>query len=166
MRSLGQPAVLLRAQADIPASANLLSVVYSKDWTIARDRSAVRVEKKVKAQGWNFIRTSVSQTASGVGATRQKAIACAVGHGLQSIGAHLNVVEIMSVQVMKYPWFYLARAIVYGHRIQQGVDAVAPRKTAATSADSAPFGHSDTGVIPLPPFGATPVPFMANRRMG
>ena len=146
MRSIAEPAVLLRVQSEMPVRARLATDVYREGWNLARERSAHRIEKKIKAQGWQFIRASGSLIASGVGATPQKAISCAVEHALGRIGSHLNVVEIRRIQSTRYPWFCLARVTVLLYRIQQ---SAAPAVTEEIT--STPLHHGNR--IPFSPAG-------------
>jgi hypothetical protein len=126
MRSIAEPAVLLRVHAEMPARMKLAADAYREGWNLARERSAQRIEKKIKAQGWHFIKASGSLMASGVGATPQKAITCALEHALVRIDSHLNVVEIRRIHSAQYPWFCLARVLVLLYRIQECAALGAP----------------------------------------
>jgi hypothetical protein len=124
MRTIAELNVLLRVRAVLPAGIKLATVDFREGWNFVRSGNARRLERKIQAQGWNFIKTPDGSLRSGVGDTSQEAIASALKLALRRVGKHFNAAEVERIEMTQYPWFFLARVRVYPFRIQQ--EAVLP----------------------------------------
>jgi hypothetical protein len=122
MRTIAETNLLLRADIELPGAIKLATDEFREGWDFARTVDARRLEKKVAAQGWNFIRIADGSLRSGVGETSQEAIAGALKLALRRIGAHCNAAEVDHIELTQYPWFFLARVSVYPFLIQQSAE--------------------------------------------
>ena len=118
MHSIAESNVLLRARAALPKGLKLATKEFQEGWNLARSVNARRLGSKVQARGWSFIDIPEAAIASGVGDTSEEAIAGALRLGLRRITEHSNVVEFKHVELIQYPWFFIARVGVWPYRIQ------------------------------------------------
>ncbi len=125
--------VLLRAQIELPAGLKVATQNFRQGWERMRTGGVSRLEKRMQARGWNFIRVADGALRSGVGDTPQLAIAGALTLALLAVGSGSNAVEVERVELTQYPWFYLARVCVHPYRIQESAElsAAVPSPTIA-----------------------------------
>lgn len=144
MLAISESNVLLRVPGELPKGLKLPTEEFQKGWNLARLIDACRLETKIQARKWNFIKIAEGSTRSGVGDTSQNAIASALRHALRRISEDSNAVEIKHIKLTQYPWFFLARVGVCPYRIQR--DAALP-------------ASKDAGTLPslLPQTFAAPV---------
>lgn len=112
--------VLLRAQADLPIGFKVATDEFREGWNRMRAGGTRRLERKVQARGWNFVRIADGTLRSGVGETSEEAIANALKLALRRASEQSNAVEVERIELTQYPWFFLARLRVHPYRIQQG----------------------------------------------
>ena len=124
MLAISEPNVLLRVPGELPKGLRLPTEKFQEGWNLARSIDARRLESKIQARKWNFIKIANRSTRSGVGDTSQNAIASALRHALRRISEDSNAVEIKHIELTQYPWFFLARVGVCAYRIQR--DAALP----------------------------------------
>jgi hypothetical protein len=122
MLSLTESNVLLRVQADLPMGFKVATAEFHNGWDVMRSGGVVRLEKKVRARGWNLIGIPATMLRSGVGETSQQAIANALNQALQGVDSQANAAEVKQVELTQYPWFCLARVRVHSYRIQEGAE--------------------------------------------
>jgi hypothetical protein len=127
MLAISEPKMLLRVPGELPQGLKLPTEEFQKGWNLARSIDACRLETKIQARKWNFIKIGDGSTRSGVGETSQNAIASALRHALRRVSEDSNVVEIEHLQLTKYPWFFLARVGVCPYRIQRNTALPASR---------------------------------------
>jgi hypothetical protein len=120
MCTVAESNVMLRAQAKLPVGCKVATEKFLEGWGRMRSGGVVRLEKKVQVRGWNFLKVAEGAVKSGVGATSEEAIACALKLALRWVDAHSNAVEVEQIQLTHYPWFCLARVRVHPYRIQEG----------------------------------------------
>lgn len=120
MCTIAESNVFLRAQAELPAGFKVATEEFREGWNLMRSGGKRRLEKKVQTRGWNFIKFADGALRSGVGETSQEAIASALKLALRRVGQHSNAVEVERIELTRYPWFFLARVLVFPYRIQQG----------------------------------------------
>src|SRR5487761_2589335 len=75
MCTIAESNVLLRAQAELPASFKVATDEFREGWNRMRAGGKPRLVKKVQTRGWNFVKTADGAQRSGVGETSQAAIA-------------------------------------------------------------------------------------------
>jgi hypothetical protein len=119
MHTIVQSNMLLRAETELPVGLRLATDDFHEGWNFVRTAGAKRMEKKILTRGWNFTRIAGESLRSGVGATSQEAIACALKLALRRISEHLNAAEVEHIELTQYPWFFLARVRIHPYRIQQ-----------------------------------------------
>jgi hypothetical protein len=120
MRKIAAMNMLLRERVELPAGLRLVTEEFREGWNFAGRIDARRLEKKIHASGWNFIRIGDGLLHSGVGDTSQEAIACALKLALRGMNGDFNAAEVEHIESTQYPWFFLARVRVFPYRIQQG----------------------------------------------
>jgi hypothetical protein len=126
MCTVAESNVMLRAQAELPVGFKVATETFLEGWGRMRSGGVVRLGKKVKVRGWNFLKIAEDAVKSGVGATSEEAIASALKLALRRVDAHSNAVEVEQIQLTHYPWFCLARVRVHAYRIQEGAVLPAP----------------------------------------
>jgi len=119
MRTIAELNMLLRARTELPEGLNLATDEFREGWNFLKTTNAERLEKKIHAHGWNFIKVRDESLRSGVGDTSQEAIASALRLALRRIGTYFNAAEVEHIELTQYPWFFLARVRVYPYCIQQ-----------------------------------------------
>ncbi len=120
MRNITELTILLRERVELPGGFELATEEFREGWNFAPAVNAQQLEIKVQKRGWNIIKIAEGLQACGVGDTSQEAIAGALKVALRNIGQHFNAVEIEHIELIQYPWFFLARVGVCPYRIQQG----------------------------------------------
>ncbi len=120
MCTIAESNVLLRAQAELPVGFKVATEEFRDGWNLMRSGGKRRLEKKVQVRGWNFIKFPDGALRSGVGETSQQAIASALKLALRRVAEHSNAVEVERIELTRYPWFFLARVLVFPYRIQEG----------------------------------------------
>jgi hypothetical protein len=120
MHNIAELNMLLRVRVELPVGFKLATDEFREGWSFVRTGDARRLEKKIQARGWNFIKIADGLLRSGVGETSQEAIASALKLALRRVSEHFNAVEVEHIELTQYPWFFLARVRVYPYRIQQG----------------------------------------------
>jgi hypothetical protein len=141
MCKIAESNMLLRANADLPAGCKVAVETFRDGWGRMRTGGVGRLEKKIEARGWNFLKLADGALRSGVGTTSQDAIANALSQALRRVDSGSNAVEVERVELTQYPWFFLARVRVYPYRIQAEAhlpasnraarDKTAPRRVAS-----------------------------------
>jgi hypothetical protein len=119
MRTIAELTILLRAQVELPTNLRLATDEFCEGWEFVRTGGVGRIERKIQARGWSFIKIEDGLLRSGVGPTSQEAIANALRLVLRRVSAHFNAVELKTIEVTQYPWFFLARVMMCPYRIQQ-----------------------------------------------
>jgi hypothetical protein len=110
--------MLLRSQAEYPLNFKMSKDEFRDGWSFARKQNARRLQSKVQRRGWHFIPVGNALQGSGVGATEQAAIACALKLALRRVNDFFNAVEIDHIELARYPWFSLATVRLSRYRIQ------------------------------------------------
>ncbi len=132
MHKISELNMLIRTQVELPHGLKLPIEEFQEGWNFARSVDARRLHKRILKHKWNFIKTTVRLEKSGVGPTSQHAIAGALTLALRPINSHFNAVEIDHIQLIRYPWFFLARVTILPYCIQESAsppicnDAVSP----------------------------------------
>lgn len=119
MRTIAELTLLLRAQIELPVKLRLATDEFCEGWEFVRTGGVGRLERKIQSRGWHFIKIADGLLRSGVGPTSQQAIANALRLALRPVSAHFNAVELETIEITQYPWFFLARVLVCPYRIQQ-----------------------------------------------
>ena len=119
MRNIAALNVFLRSQIVLPDQFKLATEEFRDGWNFAKTTDAKRLEKKIQNRGWNFIKAADGLLRSGVGNTSQEAIASALKQALRRMSEEFNAVEVEHIELVQYPWFFLAKVCVCHYRIQQ-----------------------------------------------
>ncbi len=119
MRKIAEANMLLRTKLELPSGLSLTTDEFQEGWGFLRTVNAVRLEKKVLAQGWNFIKIADGSLRSGVGDSSQEAIASALKLALRRLNEHFNAAEVEHIELTEYPWFFLARISLNPYRLQK-----------------------------------------------
>jgi hypothetical protein len=119
MLTVSESKVLIRMQAELPMGFKVATAEFRDGWSLMRSGGAARLQRKIRARGWNFIAIPAGALRSGVGDTSQQAIAGALSLALRQVDSQANAVEVERVELTQYPWFFLARVCVHTYRIQK-----------------------------------------------
>jgi len=155
MCTIAESNVFLRAQAELPVGFKVATEEFRDGWKLMRSGGKRRLEKKVQIRGWNFIKFPEGALRSGVGETSQQAIASALKLALRRVAEHSNAVEVERIELTRYPWFFLARVLVFPYRIQQG-DVLPVSDDAPITAVAARQKRPSAQIpVAFPQFGST-----------
>jgi hypothetical protein len=119
MFAVSEPNLLLRVPGKLPKGLKLRTEEFQKGWDLAPSVDTCRLQKEIHPGRWYFLKTADGSMSSGVGDTSQQAIASALRHALRGIGEHSNVVDMKLIELVQYPWFFLARVEVFPFRIHK-----------------------------------------------
>jgi len=138
MLKITELSVLLRAEAELPPRLITASSEVMEGWNIIRPGGTSLLERKIRRRGWHFIRIADETRRSGVGESSQQAIASALQLAVRSISEYFNAVEVRQIQLTRYPWFVLARLVVFPYRIQKSPVQFVPDDALRLSASTLP----------------------------
>jgi hypothetical protein len=119
MCNIDELTVMIRLHAQLPVGLKMKTDEFREGWSFAKIVDSCLLEKKIRARGWQFIKIADGFLRSGVGDSPQRAIASALNLGLRCVSEYFNAVGIESIQLTKYPWFWLARVTISPYRIQE-----------------------------------------------
>ncbi len=111
--------VFLRKGCILPNRLDPLQESVGDDWTMVEEIAASAFDAVIRQSGWHFIWVHGSSARRGFGTTRENATSRALTHALKGIAGRFNAAELDSVQVAKYPGFYMAQVAVEPRQIQQ-----------------------------------------------
>ncbi len=134
MYNISKSTMLLRTGVDLPTGLGVATEEFREGWSFVRTGNAKRLERKIHARGWCFMKVANAVMRSGVGETAQQATASALRLVLRPVKECFSAVEIEHVGLTQYPWFFLVRIRVYPYLIQR--DIVVP---ARVDAEPLPF---------------------------
>ncbi len=117
MGNIAELTMLLRGQIELPNSLKLTTEEFREGWKIVRSGGARRLDREVRRRGWRSIRIDEGSLRSGVGQTSQEAIAGALKLALRCLSDRFNAAEVEHIELKIYPWFFLARVMVYPYQI-------------------------------------------------
>ena len=120
MRTISESTLLFRSNIELPGGLGLATDEFREGWNFARAVNAQRLEKKIRARGWNFVKIPDESLRSGVGDTSEEAIAGALKLALRRVSLQFNAAEVAHIELTEYPWFFLARVRVNPYSIQRG----------------------------------------------
>jgi len=119
MFTVSEPNLLLRVPGKLPKGLKLRTEEFQKGLDLALSMDTCRLRKKIHPRGWYFVKTADGSMSSGVGENSQQAIAGALRHALRGISEHCNAVDMKLIELVEYPWFFLARVGVFPYRMQK-----------------------------------------------
>ena len=119
MQITTEPKFLLRVPCELPQGMKLFTDEFYEGWRRARSMSTGHFENSVRVLGWNFIKIADGSMVVGVGNTSQEAVTGALRHSLRNVRDNSNVLEIRSIELTRYQWFFLARVGVFPYRVQE-----------------------------------------------
>ena len=122
--------MLLRGPAKSALGLKLATDAFREGWDFLRARDARRLKMNVNARGWRLVKGEGDWLRSGVGDTSKEAIAGALRLALGSAGDHFDAVEVVQIDLTRYPWFCLAKVRVSPWRIESRGASAQPTRSA------------------------------------
>jgi hypothetical protein len=119
MRNIAQRTMLLRECVERPADLELVTEEFREGWNFVRSGDGHWLDKQIRTRGAHFMWIAEGLPRGGVGRTPQEAIASALKLALRRVSAHFNAAEVEHIELKEYPWFFLAKIMVYPYQIQQ-----------------------------------------------
>jgi hypothetical protein len=135
MGNIAELTMLSRGRVELADNnLTLATEEFREGWNFVRSGGARRLDREIRRCGWQFIRIAEGSIRSGVGQTSQEAITGALKRALRCLSKRFNAAEVEHIELMMYPWFFLARVTVYSYHIQQSAvlsvsDEVVPLST-------------------------------------
>lgn len=111
--------VLIHGNLNLPGDLFLDGGSSQEVWNVMNGKDARDLATNLQRWGWQFTVISDWLQKSGVGATSEEAIDCALRQLLCQLDVGFNAVQVESIDLKAYPWFCLARLIIRPGLIQQ-----------------------------------------------
>jgi hypothetical protein len=111
--------ILLRDECVLPDRLDPLRNCVCDHWTLVEEIPAMVFDTMVRRAGWHFIWLNGASSRRGFGTTPDEAASRAVVRALSGIPKRFNAAELDTVEVKKYPGFYIAKVTVQPRHIQQ-----------------------------------------------
>ena len=73
MRTISESTLLFRSNIELPGGLGFATDEFREGWNFARAVNAQRLEKKIRARGWNFVKIPDESLRSGRWAFRESA---------------------------------------------------------------------------------------------
>jgi hypothetical protein len=89
------------------------------NWTLVEEITAPVFDTMIRQAGWHFMWMQGSCSRRGLGLTPEEATQRALARALKGVARRFNAAELDSVQVTKYPGFYVAKVTLQPRHIQQ-----------------------------------------------
>jgi hypothetical protein len=119
MIKIAETKVLLRAAPCMPLGFKVATEEFRNGWCLMKSGGTQRLANKVRSLGWHMVRLAEVDLRSGVGKTGPDAVANALSLALRRLDGRSNAVEVEAVEIVDYPWFFLARLKVVPYSVQQ-----------------------------------------------
>jgi hypothetical protein len=110
--------VFLRKGCILPNPLDPLQGPIGDHWTMVEEIPASVFDTMIRHAGWHFMWVHGASARRGFGTTRDHATSRALSHALNGVRRRFNAAELDSVQVTKYPGFYMAKVAVQPRQIQ------------------------------------------------
>jgi hypothetical protein len=121
MRDITEHTVLSRVTVKLPNNLTVETEDFLEGWSFLRSGDLHWVDKEIRKCGWHFIWIADSSQRGGVGQTEQAAIAAALKLALRRVSPDFNAANVDTIELVQYPWFFIAKVRVYPYQIQQDV---------------------------------------------
>src|SRR5580698_1308864 len=118
MQDIAEHTVLSRVTAELPNGLRIVTEVFQEGWNIIRSGDVHRLDKAIRGCGWHFVWIAEPSQRGGVGQTEQAAIASALKLALRRVSPKFNAANIDSIEITRYPWFFIAKVKLYPYQIQ------------------------------------------------
>ena len=119
MQEIVELTVLSRVTVKLPEDLMIATKNFQEGWNFIQSGDVHWLDKRIRQHGWHFLWIGEPSLRSGVGATAQAAIAGALKLALRRINPSHNTANIEHVEIVEYPWFFLAKVRVCPYQIQQ-----------------------------------------------
>lgn len=110
--------VFLRKDCILPDHLEPLQEPVCDNWTMVQEIAAPVFDSVISQSGWNLVWINGASSRRGFGATQENATSRALARALEGVRQRFNAAELDSVQVTKYPGFYIAKVAVQPRQIQ------------------------------------------------
>jgi hypothetical protein len=121
--------VFLRKDCVLPDHLEPLQELVCDNWTMVQDIAAPVFDSVIRQSGWHFMWINGTSVRRGFGATQENATSRALGHALHGVKQRFNAAELDSVQVTRYPGFYVANVSVQPRQIQHDTSLEMPTES-------------------------------------
>jgi hypothetical protein len=122
MKEIAKFTVLSRITTEFPAGAGIVTEEFQEGWSLLGSGDVQWLDERVRSCGWHFIWIAEAQQRGGVGQTEQAAVAMALRLALRRVSPQFNAATLDSIEVTRYPWFFVAKVKIYPYQIQPGME--------------------------------------------
>jgi hypothetical protein len=119
MQNIAELIVLTRVTAELPNDLRIETETFQEGWSFVRSGDVHRLDKAIRGCGWHFVWIAEPSQRGGVGQTEQAAIASALKLALRRVSPKFNAANIDSIEITRYPWFFIAKVKLYPYQIQE-----------------------------------------------
>jgi hypothetical protein len=112
-------AVFLRTECKLPEGLGLVQEKFNHSWMSARNMTSTVLDAAIRGAGWHFLWLVDRSSGCSFGLTVESATRHATVRALVQVKARFNAAELESVHVARYPRFWIARATLSTHHIQE-----------------------------------------------
>jgi hypothetical protein len=120
MQNITEGAVLARITLELPDNLTLATKDFQEGWSFVQSGDVHWLDREIRSRGWHFIWIAKLSQRGGVGQTAQEAMASALKLALRRVDPNFNAAHIEHIELIQYPWFFIAKVRVYPYRIQEG----------------------------------------------
>lgn len=111
--------MFLRVGCSLPDGLGLKQQHFSESWMSVENMLSPVLDVGLRAKGWHFMWLEGAHSRLGIGRTEQSATGRAITLVLNQIKGSLNAAELDSINVSRYPGFWIAKGTLHARQIQQ-----------------------------------------------
>jgi hypothetical protein len=95
---------------------------FGEGWTHVEQIESRAFDATIRQAKWRFMWVQESYSQRGFGTTEERAIRRALERALKSVSTRFNVAEFDSLQISRFPGFYIANAKMNARQILQNTE--------------------------------------------
>jgi hypothetical protein len=111
--------IFLRKECALPDRLDPLREPFGKNWMLVEQITAKIFDTMIRQAGWHSIWMPGSCSRKGLGLTPENATHSALARTLSAIPSQFNAAELDSIQVAKYPGFYVVNVTLRPREVQK-----------------------------------------------
>jgi hypothetical protein len=111
--------IFLRGGCTLPDRIDPPRESFSDNWAHVEKIEASAFDVMIRRAGWHFMWVQGSCSRRGYGSTEEKATHRALASALRGINKRFNAAEFDSLQISRFPGFYIANVTMEARQIQQ-----------------------------------------------
>ena len=111
--------IFVRSTCTFLRDAGVLEKPFGGDWAHVEQMESGAFDAMIRRAKWHFMWVHGSYSQRGFGTTEETAIRRALERALESVSTRFNVAEFDSLQISRFPGFYIANVRMNARQILQ-----------------------------------------------